>query len=244
MGQMWTITRRETLSLAYSPIAYVAVAVFIFLMSIAFALTVFVPSAPSDMTNVFYWSRFILFFVTPLLTMSLFSEEFKTGRMEMLRTSPISPSAMVFGKFLGGLGFYVAIMGSMLLFVLMLTIFGGPDYRMMVASFLGLFLMGMLYVSVGLFFSACTQSQLLAAIGAFLTLATLNMLGEITAGFSDRLHLKPWLRTGIIQSTVGIHFNDFAKGIVDVSHAVYFLTTAGFFIFLTYLVLESRNWRR
>ena len=244
MRQMWTITRRETNALFFSPIAYVAMAVFLFLMGLVFAAFVFRPGELSDLRQIFSLSRFMLTMVTPLVTMSLFSEEFKSGRIEMLRTSPVSPSAMVFGKFFGGLGFYLAIMASLLVFVLMLAIFGGPDYHMLLASFLGLILMGTLYVAVGLFFSACTESQLLAAVGTFLVLCLINFADLVISWFANTIKLPQWLRTGVTQATIGAHFEDFAKGIFDVSHAVYFLTTAGFFIFLTYLVLESRNWRR
>jgi len=244
MGQVATIAKREMTSMFYSPIAYVAISAFLFVMGIIFAIFVFHPSAISEMRYLFIGARYVLFLVVPLTTMGLFSEEFKTGRMEMLRTSPLSPSSLVIGKFIGGLAFCVVIIATILLHVLLLAIFGGPDYRAVAASFLGLMLLGSMYVSIGLFFSACTQDQLVAAVGTLITLGLMNLIGDVISWFGDRLPIYAWIKTAATQATVGVHLEDFSKGIVDVVHAVYFVSVAAFFVFLTYLVLESRNWRR
>ncbi|MEI8196448.1 MAG: ABC transporter permease [Phycisphaerae bacterium] len=247
MSTIITIARREIAGFFYSPIAYLVLFLFLVFVGILFGLFVFVPGQVTEMRTLFDFSRFGLFFIIPLLTMSLFSDEYRSGRMEMLRTSPITEAQLVLGKYLGAMAFYVVLVASTLIFLLLLVIFGRPDYGAVFASYIGMLLLGALFVSIGLFFSACTQNQLVAALSALIVLAALTLLGDLLAPRLPEsikiLGLPLYLRQVVFYLGVGSHMQDFAKGVIDTAHAAYFLLGTGFFLFLTYLVLESRKWR-
>jgi ABC-2 type transport system permease protein len=236
MSTTLAIARRELLALLYSPIAYAVLSMFLLFMGILFGAEVFIPGAVANMRPVFDVSRYALFFITPLLTMSLLSDEYRSGRMEMLRTSPVHEVELIAGKFLGGLSFYMILVATTLLHVLLLVIFARPDYLAVACGYFGMLLVGMLFVSVGLFFSSLTSDQIVAAMGAMLLLAALVLADAFAAS------AWPALRPILVYVAVGTHFTAFAKGLVDTADVVYFCAGTLFFLFLTYLVLESRKW--
>src|SRR4051812_22031820 len=176
MSRVLTIAKREVSSLFFSPIAYVVLFLFLIWMGFIFFYYIFKPGAPVDIRMLVDFSRFGLFFVVPLLTMSVFSDEYRSGRIEMLRTSPITELDLLLGKFLGLMAFYVILVGSTLVYLLVLMAYGRPDYGQIVSCYLGMLLMGTMFVSIGLFFSACTREQILAALAAILTLGVLTVV--------------------------------------------------------------------
>jgi ABC-2 type transport system permease protein len=246
MGRVLTIARREVSSLFYSPIAYVVLFLFLVFMGIFFAWWVFIPGQMTEMRRLVDLSRFALFFVVPLMTMSIFAEEYKSGRIEMLRTSPITEMHLVLGKFLGAMGFYLVLVATTLIYLLLLIIFGRPDWGQLFASYLGLILMGGMYVAIGVFFSACSREQIVAAMGSFLVLATFSLISLFTDSIPATLSLfgaKVPIRAVAIYLAVQTHIADFSKGTLETAHVAYFLGFTGLFLLMTYLLLESRKWR-
>ncbi len=248
MVKTLSIARRELMGLFYSPIAYVVLVVYLLFVGVLFSLLVFAPGAVADPGPMFEWNHLALMFVVPFITMALFSEEYRSGRIETLRTSPVSDFSIVMGKFLGALTFYCVIIGSSLVYVLILSIFGRPDFLPVLTSYFGLVLMGMLMVSIGLFFSACTQHQVLAAISSCATLVTFGILLQAIGGLLGSVISQPpaWLNTAqrvMTYMSFEPQMQHFSMGLVDTSHVAYFLTGTFFFLMLTYLVLESRKWR-
>jgi ABC-2 type transport system permease protein len=248
MGRVFTIARREMSSLFYSPIAYVVLFLFLLFMGIFFALWIFLPGQVTELRNLVNLSRFALFFIVPLMTMSIFADEYKSGRIEMLRTSPIREIDLVLGKFLGAMGFYTVLVLTTLIYLLLLVIFGRPDWGQVFASYIGMMLMGCMYVSVGVFFSACTKEQIVAALAGVLTLGafTLISLPLFTDNMPSNFKLfgaTVPVRAVAVYLGVGTHIADFSKGVVETSHVAYFVGISAFFLFLTYLLLESRKWR-
>lgn len=247
MNTIITIARRELAGFFYSPIAYLVLFLFLVFVGILFGLFIFIPGQITELRTLFTFSRFGLFFIIPLLTMSLFSDEYRSGRMEILRTSPITEGQLLLGKFFGALAFYGVLVASTLLFLLLLMIFGRPDYGSVLANYVGMMLLGSLFVAIGLFFSACTQNQLVAALASLIVLAVITFMGDLLAPHLPEkwvlFSVPLYLRQVTLYLGVGSHMTDFAKGIIDTAHVAYFLLTTGFFLFLTYLVLESRKWR-
>ena len=167
----------------------------------------------------------------------------------MLRTSPLTELDLLMGKFLGMMGFYLVLIASTLIYLAVLMVYGKPDLGQVLASYLGMVLMGCLFVSIGLFYSACTKEQIVKCPHA---------AGMITLGVTDHNFLLCSQRaarsfTGVhsywacsricsISCLWGNHIGDFAKGTVSLANVVYFLGFTGLFLFWTYLVLESRKW--
>jgi ABC-2 type transport system permease protein len=211
-----------------------------------FGLLVFIPGQLSEIRPLVDYSRFGLFFIVPGITMSLLADEYRSGRIEMLRTSPLTELDLVLGKYLGALFFYLILLASTLLYVLLLVIYGRPDWGQMFAAYLGLFLMGMMFVAIGLFFSSCTQNQIVAYLATLLVLAFVTFI----SGFATFLpatifgmNIGGGLRSSLMYLGVGTHIADFSKGVVETSHLGYFLGVTLIFLFFSYLILESRKWR-
>ena len=173
-----------------------------------------------------------------MLTMRLLSEEFRSGTIETLMTAPVTDVDVVLGKFFGVLVFYLAMLATTLLHVILVASFGPLDVGLVACSYLGLILLGGLYISVGLFFSACTRNQVIAVLCSFVLLAVFSFLANYLAHNQEGT-----LRVVIQHLSLISHFQDFARGLADTSHVVFFLTTTGMFLFLTVKVLESRRWR-
>jgi len=242
MGRVLTIAKREVASLFYSPIAYFVLFLFLIVTGILFGWLVFIPGKPSEVRDLVDYSRFGLFFIIPGLTMSLLADEYRSGRIEMLRTSPITEFDLVIGKYLGAIFFYLILLASTLLYLALLVIFGRPDWGQTFAAYLGLFLLGMMFISIGLFFSTCTQNQIVAYLATLLVLAFLTFCGSLATLFPPSLGIIP-IREPLHYLGAGSHIADFAKGVVALTHVGYFFGFTLLFLFLTYLILESRKWR-
>jgi ABC-2 type transport system permease protein len=254
MSRMMVIAGREVRSLFVSLNPYVVLCLFLLFMSLVFILPftrIFQPEGPIEMRNLTNWSRFGLFFVVPLLTMSMFADEYKSGRIEMLRTSPITEFDLLAGKFIGAMTYYMALVGSTLFYLLILIALrdpnsGGLDYGKVASCYLGMVLMGCMFVAIGLFFSACTSEQIIAGLLGMLTLGVLTIANAAAQYLPEEwslIGLKIKIRGIFEYMTVGKHIGDFAQGWVELSGVVYFLGFAGLFLFCTYVVLESKKWR-
>ena len=142
MSQIFTLAKRELGGLFYSPIGYIVLALYLLFVGLLFSLMVLRPGQIADPGPMFLWNHLILIFLVPFMTMAIFSEEYRSGRIETLRTSPLGEMSIVLGKFLGAMGFYLGLIGSSLAFVIILSFFGRPDYMPVLTSYLGLVLMG------------------------------------------------------------------------------------------------------
>src|SRR5580704_8966127 len=127
MTRATTIARRELTSYFCSPIAYVAMALFL-LASGIFFWDDFTPGQPVEMRHVFDWMVWILVFITPVLGMGLLSQEWTSGTIETLMTAPVEDAEVVVGKFLGSLAFMTVLVGPTLIYVLMLATYGKVDF--------------------------------------------------------------------------------------------------------------------
>jgi ABC-2 type transport system permease protein len=175
--------------------------------------------------------------------MSIFYDEYRSGRIEILRTSPLTELQLLLGKFIGAMVFYLLLVASTLIFLVLLVVFGRPDYGQVVASYIGMFFMGFMFVAVGLFFSACTKEQIVAALASMITLGILVCLSFLSVRLPPTILKYIPVRRVADYLAVGTHISDFARGSVELTNIVYFLGFGLLFLFWTYLVLESKKWR-
>ncbi len=246
MSQVITIAKREFSSLFISLVGYLVLCLFLLFMGVIFIWRIFVPGQIIELRDLTDFSRFGLFFIIPLLTMSFFSEEYRSGRIEMLRTSPLSEFQLLAGKFIGAMGFFFALLVASTIFLFLLLLYGKPDFGKILSCYLGMALMGSMFVSVGLFFSSCTREPIVAALFTFLTLGFFTLSDLITPyiprSFSF-LSMEFKLRAVFEYLTLKTHIVDFARGSVELGNCVYFLGFSALFLFWTYVVLESKKWR-
>jgi ABC-2 type transport system permease protein len=181
-------------------------------------------------------SVLILFFL-PMITMRTFSEEKRSGTFELLLTSPLTDAQIVVGKFLGALALYVLMLLVSLTSLLLLFVFGRPEWKHLASCYLGLLLMGGAFLSIGVFFSSITRNQIVAIVLTFATLLFLwviNWIGD-SAG--------PWTKPIVNALSITDHFEDFSKGVIDTKHIVYYLSFITFGLFLTVKSVDSERWR-
>ena len=234
-----TIARREIGSYFYSPIAYVALTLFLAVAGFYFQSD-FEPGQPAGMRNVFDKMVLTLVFVVPVLCMGLLAQEWSSGTIETLMTAPISESDVVVGKFLGALGFFGVLLVPTLVYVLLLRLYSHLDLGPIVSGYFGLLLVGAMFVAVGLFCSSLTRSQVVAAVLAVSLLFVATIAPYLLQQQASQLSAF-W--RGAADQGVANRYADFSKGVVDTGHIVFFLAATAVFLFLTVKVLESRRWK-
>ena len=238
MSRATVIARRELASYFYSPIAYVAMFLFLIVAGFVFRED-FQPGQPVAMRHIFESMVWLLVAILPVLCMGLLAQEWATGTIETMMTAPVEEGEVVLGKFLGSFGFFLVLLAPTLLYLVMLALFGDPDYGPIFSGYLGLVLVGALFISIGLFCSSLTRSQVVAAVAA----AAILFLVTVVPWFAAGQATLTGLGRRLADQGVMARYSDFAKGVIDTGNLVYFLAATAVFLFLTVKVLESRRWR-
>ena len=239
------ILRRELISYFSSPLAYIVMTGFLLLQGMIFYLVLAFLNNPDAQTmapmqaffggTIFFW--LFLLFVVPVITMRLIAEERRSGCLEVLLTSPVTEAQVIAGKFVAALVFYAALWLPTGLYVVILRRHTDIDLGPVLAGYLGVFLIGFLFLGVGTFALTLTSNHLIAAILAFVGLVTL---------FSVPLVEQLLLSDSLIKATLGhmdlwSHMEDYAMGIVDTRHVVYELSVGVLFLFLATRSLELKK---
>ena len=239
MKNITAIMQRELLSLFCSPIAYIVIAGFWLVTGvIVLRIGVFRPGGPATLRDVFLWTPFVLTFIIPALSMRTISEEYRSGTIESLMTAPISEVQMVLGKYLASLVCYVIMIAGTLVYLVLMMIFGDPDWSASLAAYLGLLLLGATFTAFGTLTSSLTRNQIVAWILGAIPLLLFACLGFFMVDLVEGV----W-REVFQQINVMGRFGQFTRGQVELDAVVFFLATAGLFLFLTVKVVESRRWR-
>ncbi|HEV7867837.1 MAG TPA: ABC transporter permease [Chthoniobacteraceae bacterium] len=250
MKTFLTLLVREVKSFFYSPIAYVVLFYFLFLAGFNFYSQVSILNGyPTEVTVVeaffmpaLFWFPFVLSF--PLITMRVYSEEFRMGTFETLTTAPVQDWQVVLSKFFGVLVFYIFLWApSLCSFAAFESIAGRSAAGAEGAywgSYLLLLLMGMFYISIGNLASALTKDQINAATISFTTITLLlflaflpDIMSVTTPGIKDMF--------GYISAVQ--HMQDFSKGIIDSRPIVWYLSMTTLVTFFTFQVFQSRKWK-
>ncbi len=259
MRNFLAILNREVKSYFSSPIAYVVIGLFLLVSGIFFYLIVsnFVQICMrADMEAQYYrmappklnvnmmairpilhnMSLFALFFL-PLVTMRLYSDEKKSGTIELLQTSPVTNLQSIMGKFAAGSVLYLIMLGFTAMYMVLLFIYGKPEFGPILTGYLGLLLLGLSYVSFGVFFSTLTDNQIIAAVSTVTFILFFWAVGWVS-GF-----VSPSIGNTLASFSLIEHFEDFAKGILDTKHIVYYLSFISMGLFLSFVSIESARWR-
>ncbi len=220
-----------------SPTAYIVGLIFLALTGFFFVQDLGVAFPVASLSSFFQGATIILILMAPALTMRLMAEEQKLGTIELLLTSPVRDWEVVVGKYLASLVFLLGTLSLTLYYTILLIVFASPDMGPIYAGYLGLVLYGAASLSVGLLTSTLTSNQIVAAVvamGVLLGLYFVNAASGVAGGLGSTL---------IDEIGLNSHFEDFAKGVIDTKHIVYFVSLTTFFLFLTIRALESRRWR-
>ena len=177
--------------------------------------------------------NYINIFIVPIFTMRVMSEEMSEGTYRLQASAPISTWDIVGGKFLG-IMFYFGIIGVlMLVYPLFVAVFAQPDYKVMLAGWLGLMMNIAAIVSIGLFIASLTKNAVISYLGSVFFI--------ILFLFSAYVQNAPeWYQRSVNILELG---NDLSRGIIKTSSLAIYLAICGLFLFLSRLVLESKRWR-
>jgi ABC-2 type transport system permease protein len=245
-----TLVRRELASFFVSLTGYVIIASVVLLLGASFVfLLVVLNGAPTDrpVTEIFFESIYyygILLIAPPVITMRTFASEKASGTYETLMTAPVSDLQVVLAKFTGTILFYaitwlplIACIAVVRHFTHEPTLF---EPRTAITTFLGMILVGCVYLSIGCFASALTRSQIVAA-----TVSVVFGVGLFFLSLRSRGTSTPLDVTGEVLAYISLtdHVGDFARGIIDTRQIVFYLSVTVFFLFLALKVVESRRWK-
>jgi ABC-2 type transport system permease protein len=240
MSNLYVLTKRELWAFFLAPFSYMVMAFYLILVGVFF----YVDFTGSWMLNqgfLFQQIAFFSVFFVPLLTMRLFAEEKARGTIETLMTAPVSDAEVVVSKFLAAFGFYTVMLAPTLIYFLLVRIAGKPDLWPAVTQYVGVLLVGGLYIAVGFFASTLTRNQVLAAVLAIVVLILMWFLGVVAQIATDGDQLSTWFKVGRYMSPLA-HFDGFMKGILDSSDVVFFLSFIVYFLFLSVRSVETRKW--
>ncbi len=245
-----TLARRELAAYFLSLTGYIIIAAALFLMGFSFVvLLIKLQHGPTLMpvTELFYMTQFfwlILLLSTPVITMRLFALEKFTGTFETLMTTPVSDLEVVLAKFTAAMIFYLVMWLPLLGCLLVIRQYCNDpavlDTGAVGSTFLGILLLGCLFVSLGCLASALTRSQVTAAMIGLVFGASVFLLGWLATGISPQASLQMRVLAGL---DFFEQMHDFARGVVDTRAVVLYLTFAFFFLFLTLRIVESRRWK-
>lgn len=238
---------RELRSYFLSPLGWLVATAFLFYHGLSFQTIVDYlndPRAPGAMTpmdfffgaTMFFW--LVLLFVTSVLTMRLLSEERRSGTIEMLLTAPVTPGQVVLGKYFGALAFYTFLWLPTVIYGLVLDRSVDLDWGPVAAGYVGTLGIGALFLSIGIFTSALTRNQVVAAVAGF----ALMFLCFLPA-FLEFLVNDPMMKEIVAYTNLYQHMDEFSKGIVDTRRLVYYASASAFFLFLTTRALEASKGR-
>jgi ABC-2 type transport system permease protein len=253
MSNILAIAHKELKSYFSSPIAYIAIGLFALLYGyfFFFILNFFIRQSmqmnqfgPQSMNinqqvirpllqNV----TILVLFLMPMVTMRTYSEEKRSGTIELLLTSPITDFQIVLGKFLGAMALYAVMLAVTLFHIGVLFFYGNPEWKPIVTSYIGLFLLGGCFIAVGLFISSLTKNQIVAGMITF-AVFLLFWIITWTGSFFGPTGEKLTTYLSIID-----HFDDFGKGVLDTTHLIYYLSFITFGLFLTAKSVDSERWR-
>ena len=255
MSNILAIANKELKSYFVSPIAYVVVGLFavlfgvFFVSSLSFLLRIslqagMMQGAPPININEYMIrpllgnTGVIMLFVLPMITMRSYAEEKRSGTIELLISSPLTDWQIILGKFLGAVCLFVLMLAVTGIHMAILFWYGEPELAPILSGYLGLFLMGASFISIGLLISSATKNQVVAGMVTFAVLLlfwVISWLGD-PAGATTTSQVLAYL-------SVLDHFDDFSKGVIDTSHLTYYASFIIFGLFLTAKSVDSERWR-
>lgn len=245
MRKVLAIVRRELIAYFSSPLAYMVLTAFLLMQGYIFYLIVSFLNQPGAeaMTplrlffggTIFFW--LFLLFVVPVITMRLIAEERRSGTIEPLLTAPITEGQVITGKFLAALAFYIVLWLPTIVYVLILKSHSAIDLGPVAAGYLGVLVLGILFLGVGTFASTLTNNQLIAAILAFAAMVALFSVGLL----EQLVVSSSFFKSTFAYMNLWTQMDDFARGIVDTRHLVYQISVGLLFL---YLATKSLEWKK
>lgn len=233
---MKAIFKREIRSYFSSPVGYVCVAALTALYGY-FYYGVMRLGSTSYIRNVYSTMFTFCMMIIPIITMRSMSDDQKNKTDQALLTAPVGVTSIVMGKFLACFFVYFAATTLGLLPAVAMSFFSTPSWGEIIGNYLGTLLYGGAMVSIGVFISSLTISQIIAAIGTFVVSVFLMYIDNLSTAVSSGA-----VKTVVSWISFNSRYSTFTQGMFSVSSMVFFLSVMAVFVFLTARRLESRRW--
>lgn len=232
---MFAVLKRELSAYFSSPIGYIYLAVFYVFSGYFFFGVLY--SNTTSLSNVFNGMFTIIMLLIPILTMRLMSEDLKNKTDQALLTAPISLLSLVLGKFLSALLVYCLGVAITLVYAVVIAAFAPPDWTVVFGNVLGMLLLGAALIAIGMFISALTENQVIAAVGGFAVGFSLILVNSLAS-----LITAPWLKKFVSGLSFMERYDEFTNGILDISNIFFFISICAVFVFFTVRIFEKRRW--
>lgn len=231
------IAQKELKSYFSSPAAYIVLVIFLLIGGWFFANPLFLNNQ-AELRSLFGIIPMIFLFFVPAITMGLVAKEKNNGTFETLTTFPLKDSQIILGKFWASLALVgIGLLFTLVHFITIAALGSNVDFGAIICGYLGLILLGGVYSAIGIFTSSVTSNQIVSFIISFFIIFFLYLLQ-----FS--LFFVPPFLAGIFQYlSVGYHFSNFTRGVIDTRNVIYFVSAIILFLRLSVVVLESRKWK-
>lgn len=233
---MLAVYKREMKIYFYSPIAYVVIGLFIFLSSMFFSNLFY--EGNTDYNGILNSMGFIAIFLVPVLTMRSIAEDRKNGIDVLFITSPQSTTSIVLGKYLALLTVFGVAILLTAVYPIVLFVYGNPFITQIIGGYIGFILIIATFISIGLFGSALTENQIIAAVVSFVMLMVMWVTDSV-ANYASGI-VKVFLNWFSLIS----RFREFNIGILNLSNIIYYLSFITIFVLLTITIIEKRRWRQ
>lgn len=242
MSTLFSIYKREFNSYFVTPVAYVFIVIFLFMTgTFTFYLGAFYETNQADLEPFFRFHPWLYLFLIPAISMRLWSDERKSGTIELLMTLPVSITHAVVGKYLAAWSFTAVAL--LLTFPMWLTVnyLGNPDNTVILASYIGSLIMAGGFLAIGSCISALTKSQVISFV-----ISVVICFMFILSGFPMVLDLfHGWAPQAVIDAVASFsfltHFTSIKKGVIDIRDIVYFAALISFWLYVNIVVIENKK---
>jgi len=235
-----TVFKREFSAYFDSPIAYVFLVAFVVIPNGLF-MFVYQAQRQLSMRDYFGLLPFVFLFFVPAITMRLWSEERRAGSIEILLTLPVRVGEAVLGKFLAAYAFLVLAIAATLTIPISMTMFGSPDWGPIIGAYLGAVLMGGVFLALGAYISSLSTNQIVAFIISVSLSFLLVLIGyEFIRAVAGRFW--GFLADVLAYLSVKTHSDTIAKGVIDTSDVIYYVSLIFVFLLLNVYAVQSRRY--
>ena len=237
--QTLTVTRKELRGTFGSPLALIFIGTFLAAVLFSFFwVETFFARGIADVRPLFRWMPILLIFLVAALTMRQWSEEQRSGTLEILLTLPVSTAQLVIGKFLAVVALVAIALGLTIFLPLTVQLLGNLDWGPVLGGYLAALLLAGAYTAIGLFVSSRTDNQIVALISTALLCGVFYLIGS--PGITDFVGNE----VGDILRAIGAgsRFESIERGVIDLRDLAYYVTLAGVFLLLNVLSLKSQGW--
>lgn len=232
---MYAIFKKELKNYFLTPVAYVFMAPFIAFTALNFVLMLSYQYV--SISSVLSSINTLCLFIVPILTMQLFAEERNKKTEQLLITAPVNVSEIVLGKYFAALGVFLITLAVSLVFPVIAFVVSTPSISETIVAYLGVILLWASFISVGVFISSLTESQVISAIVTFAVLFVLYSIDAWTLSITSE-----FMRKIINILAVFTRYNDFNIGLISLSNIIYYLSFIFVFLFLTVRNIEKRRY--